>query len=125
MGQRGADQQLGTIYKGVMMSGGKTTLSISGGSEPIYLSPGVWQLELYASSWDTGNPVAIQYATDTAERYAAIEDPSNSNEDTARIANGQPIILPTAGGFVRIYIETIGTTSGLTLEAKSIPQGGL
>ena len=100
----------------VTQAPGEITLAASGTSDPIYLLPGVWELDLYATSWDSGNPVTVEFAKEnTSARYEVITDPANVDADISRSAKGKPIIFETAGGFLRINASTIGTTTGLTL----------
>lgn len=97
------------------------TLAANGASDPIELHEGRWALELYATTWDAGNAVTIQFAGDNvAARYTALPDPETAGETVSRTANGPPIIIEHGGGFVRISAPTIGSNDGLTLVAKYV-----
>ena len=99
------------------------TLSTSGNSDSVQMGRGEWDLDLYATSWDSGNPAVVQFAkVDEDARYVTITDPATSVA-ISRVANGQTIRLKHGGGFLRIRAATIGTTSGLGMRVDYVGSG--
>lgn len=98
-----------------------TGIGTVGKSPTIKLTNGIWELDVYGSTWDGTAPVNVQQAgADVETRFVNLKSRPTLTTDIALTANQEPIIIRTGGAFVRLYAVDIGNNDGVSLQARYI-----